>query len=88
MKLLRWNNARPQGPQRKKAEPRASHSGQGLEVKKSFSTSGRGEIFFLTFPFIDQAVTLTENRPTTRPGQKVLKGIFRQLTSEASCKLF
>jgi hypothetical protein len=40
----------PRGPQRKKAEPRASHSGQGLEVKKSFSTSGRGRSIFLDIP--------------------------------------
>jgi len=32
---------------------------------------------FLTSPFIDQAVRLTENRPTTRPGQKVLKRCYK-----------
>ena len=30
----------------------------GLEVKQLFATSGRGRIFSLTSPFIDQAVTL------------------------------
>ena len=32
----------------------------GLEVKQLFSTSGRGRIFFLTSPFIDQAITLID----------------------------
>src|SRR5258708_16472565 len=54
MNLLRWNNA--QRPQGKSVEPSASHSGQGLEVKKRFSLPVEGEVFSLTFPFIDQAV--------------------------------
>src|SRR5260370_37163900 len=54
MNLLRWNNA--QRPQGKSVEPSASHSGQGLEVKKRFSLPVEGEGFSLTFPFIDQAV--------------------------------
>src|SRR5258707_10073242 len=56
MNLLRWNNA--QRPQGKSVEPSASHSGQGLEVKKRFSLPVEGEVFSLTFPFIDQAFTL------------------------------
>src|SRR3989442_58780 len=37
----------------------SSHSGQGLEGKKSSSLPVEGGIFSLTFPFIDQAITLT-----------------------------
>jgi hypothetical protein len=56
---LRWNNVRPDlGPQGKKAKPNASHSGQGLEIKETFSTSGRGRKMFLTSPLIDQALAL------------------------------
>src|SRR6266851_9688596 len=54
MNLLRWNNA--QRPQGKSVEPSASHSGQGLEVKKRFSLPVEGEVFSLTFPFIEQAI--------------------------------
>jgi hypothetical protein len=61
MQLLRWNNTRPQGPQGERAEPSAAHSGQGLEVRKRFSLPVEGEIFSLTFPFIDQAITPPEN---------------------------
>jgi hypothetical protein len=32
----------------------------GLEVKQLFSTSGRGRIFFLTSPFIEQAISLID----------------------------
>src|ERR1700674_4944257 len=58
MKLPRWNNARLQRPQGKRAVLRALHSGQGLEVKKRFSLPVEGEVFSLTFPFIDQAIAL------------------------------
>src|ERR1700682_5156012 len=54
MNHLRWNNA--QRPQGKSVEPSALHSGQGLEVKKRFSLPVEGEVFSLTFPFIDQAI--------------------------------
>src|SRR5258708_29739657 len=57
MNLLRWNNG--QRPQGKSVEPSASHSGQVLEVKKRFSLPVEGEVFSLTFPFID---------PLYRPG--------------------
>jgi hypothetical protein len=60
MKLPRWNNARLQRPQGKRAVLRALHSGQGLEVKKRFSLPVEGEVFSLTFPFIDQAIALIE----------------------------
>jgi hypothetical protein len=40
-------------------EPGVSHSGQGLERMDNFSASGRGRGFPLTFPFIDQAITLS-----------------------------
>ena len=36
----------------------------GLEVKQLFSTSGRGRIFFLTSPFIDESLI---NRPIFVP---------------------
>src|ERR1700682_4214648 len=57
MKLPRWNNARLQRPQGKRVVLRALHSGQGLEVKKRFSLPVEGEVFSLTFPFIDQAIS-------------------------------
>jgi hypothetical protein len=67
MNHLRWNNA--QRPQGKSVEPSASHSGQGLEVKKRFSLPVEGEVFSLTFPFIDQAITLIEKLvEPDRPG--------------------
>ena len=56
MKLQRWNNTRLKGPQGKSEEPGASHGRQGLEVKKSLSLPVEGELFSLTFPFIDQAI--------------------------------
>jgi hypothetical protein len=67
MKLLRWNNA--QGPQGKSVEPSASHSGQGLEVRKRFLPV-EGEIFSLTFPFIDQAVTVRREKALVHSGVK------------------
>jgi hypothetical protein len=70
MKLLRWNNA--QGPQGKSVEPSASHSGQGLEVRKRFLPV-EGEIFSLTFPFIDQAIARFDRSMSAM-------GIFRQLS--------
>ena len=39
-----------------KAKPNASYSGQGLEIKKTLSTSGQGRRTFLTSPLIDQAL--------------------------------
>jgi hypothetical protein len=64
---LRWNNATPDvGPEGKKAKPNASHSGQGLEIKETFSTSGRGRKMFLTSPLIDQAITLKTPAPQNR----------------------
>src|SRR5881628_2495613 len=50
--------ARTQGQRGKTAQPSISHSGQGLEGKKSSSLPVEGGIFSLTFPFIDQAITL------------------------------
>jgi hypothetical protein len=58
MKLLRWNDARLHRPQGKRAVPRASHSGQWLEVKKRFALPVEGEVFSVTFPFIDQAISV------------------------------
>src|SRR6266849_2472345 len=57
---LRWNNARPDAESEgKKAKPNPSHSGQGLEIKETFPTSGRGRKMSLTSPLIDQAIALT-----------------------------
>src|SRR6266581_4258474 len=56
---LGWNNARPDArPEGEKTKPNTSHSGQGLEIKETFSTSGRGRKMFLTSPLIDQALSL------------------------------
>ena len=54
---LRITTQRLTQEQRKRQKPNASHSGQGLEVKKTFSTSGRGTRMFLTSPLIDKAFT-------------------------------
>src|SRR6266436_611853 len=60
MKLLRWNSVRPQRPQGNKTEPRASHrADRGWKSRKVSPLPVEGEIFFLTFPFIEQAFTQT-----------------------------
>src|SRR5512132_3523768 len=57
---LGWKNAGPDaGPNGEKAKPNTSYSGQGLGIKETFSTSGRGRKMSLTSPLIDQAITLT-----------------------------
>src|SRR5882724_11179778 len=54
MKLLRWNSVRPLRPQGNKTEPRASHrADRGWKSRKVSPLPVEGEIFFLTFPFID-----------------------------------
>src|SRR2546429_3203219 len=58
MQLPRWNNCKNPRTRGKTAQPSISHSGQGLEGKKSSSLPVEGGIFSLTFPFIDQAITL------------------------------
>src|SRR5947199_8358413 len=58
MQLPRWNNCKNSRTRGKTAQPSISHSGQGLEGKKSSSLPVEGGIFSLTFPFIDQAITL------------------------------
>jgi hypothetical protein len=72
MKLPRWNNA--QRPHGKSVEPSASHSGQGLEVKKRFSLPVEGEVFFLTFPFIDQAFKLKISGNGTSGAARLVAG--------------
>src|ERR1700737_4529890 len=63
MKLLRWNSVRPQGPQGKSAKPSASDSAdRGWKSRKVSPLPVEGEIFSLTFPFIDQAIALTTRR--------------------------
>src|SRR5207244_13591777 len=59
MQLPRWNNCKNPRTRGKTAQPSISHSGQGLEGKKSSSLPVEGGIFSLTFPFIDQAISLT-----------------------------
>src|SRR5882724_3670623 len=54
MQLPRWNNCKNPRTRGKTAQPSISHSGQGLEGKKSSSLPVEGGIFSLTFPFIDQ----------------------------------
>src|SRR5438876_9804685 len=58
MQLPRWNNCKNPRTKGKTAQPSISHSGQGLEGKKSSSLPVEGGIFSLTFPFIDQAFAL------------------------------
>jgi hypothetical protein len=56
---LKWNYARPAaGPEGRKPERNGSHNEQGLEVKDALSPSGRRRTMSLTFPLIDQALTL------------------------------
>jgi hypothetical protein len=62
MKLLRWNNARPKPYEGK---PSASHNGEGLEVAKSFSTSGRGEKISLDIPLY-RSGHVAQNPPNKR----------------------
>jgi hypothetical protein len=52
-------------------EPGVSHIGQGWNARKSSLLPVEGEVFPLTFPFIEQAFALT-----TRPMSAT--GIFRQ----------
>src|ERR1700685_888040 len=42
---------------------------QGLKLSETITRAGADSLR-------NQAVTLTKNRPTTRPGQKVLKGYY------------
>src|SRR5438105_11309808 len=61
MQLPRWNNCKNPRTRGKTAQPSISHSGQGLEGKKSSSLPVEGGIFSLTFPFIEQAISPLEN---------------------------
>src|SRR5439155_24956938 len=58
MQVPRWNNCKNPRTKGKTAQPSISHSGEGLEGKKSSTLPGEGGIFSLTFPFIDQAFAL------------------------------
>src|ERR1700736_1948735 len=67
MKLLRWNSVRPQGPQGKRAKPSASDSAdRGWKSRKVSPLPVEGEIFSLTFPFIDQALNEAALRQKNR----------------------
>src|SRR5438552_2117608 len=72
MQLPGWNNCKNPRTRGKTAQPSISHSGQGLEGKKSSSLPVEGGIFSLTFPFIDQAFALID--PVSA------KAIYRQLS--------
>ena len=80
-KLLRWKtkSTKLSGGT---PEPSVSHGRKGLAVKKLFPTSGRGEVFLLTFPFIELVFTLTTlRRPINcAKGQRwPVMGMYRQL---------
>src|SRR5439155_12476712 len=76
MQLPRWNNCKNPRTRGKTAQPSISHSGQGLEGKKSSSLPVEGGIFSLTFPFIEQAISPLEN--CWRNGELVLKNSLRR----------
>jgi hypothetical protein len=89
MKLLRWNNARPQGDHRERKQNREPRiADRGWKSRKVSPLPVEGEVFFLTFPFIDQAFTLKFQllsiHFTSEPFEKVRKtsamGILQQLT--------
>src|SRR6476661_2632756 len=71
---LRWDHARPTaGAEGRKTKPNRSHKEQGLEVKNALSPSGRGRKMSLTFPLIDQAISLK-----TLPGILSATAIFHR----------
>jgi len=47
---VEMEQGKPKGHRGREQKPSASHSAQGLEVKESFSTSGRGKSIFLDIP--------------------------------------
>ena len=57
MKLLRWNNPKPKTIGHDTTQASSRVSGAGSQGNFSLSPV-EGEIFSLTFPFIDQAMTL------------------------------
>src|SRR5216683_2766266 len=80
MKLLRWNNARPQGPQRKRQNREPRIADRGWKSRRVSPLPVEGEIFFLTFPFIDQAIAL---RMQIRPRPPLR--IWRKNGSASAC---
>src|ERR1017187_811237 len=59
MQLLRWNNANPKG----KAPDERLLCERGWMSRKSLRLPVEEEVFFLTSPFIEQAITLIEDWP-------------------------
>src|SRR6266852_3649823 len=71
MKMLRWNSVSPQGPQGKRAKPSASDSAdRGWKSRKVSPLPVEGEIFSLTFPFIDRAFTVRREKALVHSGRK------------------
>jgi len=78
---LGWNTARPDaGADGEKAKPNTSYSGQGLEIKETFSTSGRGRKMSLTSPLIDQALAQACAICSPKTGTMSVIAIFQQST--------
>ncbi len=62
MQLLRWNNARPKS-HRARHQTSVFYGERDWKPRKYFPPPVAGEIFSLTFPFIDQAISLTTRSP-------------------------
>src|SRR5438128_557314 len=77
MQLPRWNNCKNPRTRGKTAQPSISHSGQGLEGKKSSSLPVAGGIFSLTFPFIDQAIALIDHGERNGDIATVISSVLR-----------
>jgi hypothetical protein len=78
----RWKHTRPDARlEGKKAKPNASHSAQGLDVKETFSTSGRGRKMFLTSPLIDQAFSQAAPFLRLKPRSMSVIAILQQRSS-------
>jgi hypothetical protein len=86
MQLLRWNNVKPIPGARHQTS--VFYGQRDWKPRKSSSPPVEGELFPLTFPFIDQAFTLKFQllsiHFTSEPFEKVRKtsamGILQQLT--------
>jgi len=81
---LGWKNAGPNaGPNGEKAKPNTSYSGQGLEIKETFSTSGRGRKMSLTSPLIEQALAQACAVCSPKTGSMSVIAILRQLETRS-----
>src|ERR1035437_6691513 len=63
IQLLRWNKANPKatGGESRSRAPRIAH--RGWKSREVSPLPVEGKVFFLTFPFIEQALSLIENWP-------------------------